>query len=482
MTPPNAASLIAILITAFGIGSVNPLPTIASGIALVIIVRVLWLPQLPPVLLFASVFQWLQVAGPIFSANFEGRLLSEDFAQGIYYEYAAWLSLAAIVTLSISMRLGVQGFRYQPQVIKQHSAQLSLSRLFIAYLFCSALNTGLTWLSWRAGGLRQPLLAFASVKWLPVFLIFWTTTYSNKPKTVMLIVLAIEVIIGFSGFFSGFKAVLFLYMIVVAGVAKSLMKPQLLIGATATLVLALFWQAIKNDYRNFLNQGTGMQEVSVPVAARLKFLMIAATTVSGEDLREGFVTGVTRLGYIGFFAQSLEHVPRKVPHQGGDLWLGAIKHLLMPRLFFPDKPEINESKRTQQFTGVFVPGSDRGTSISIGYVGESYIDFGYIGMFVPICLLGYLFGLTFRFFLDRSVFCILGLAISTTILLTFALNFGASNISMVGGFVTASIAYLLMLGFLDKTIWRWISTPSRQHLQPTNMVVNLLSKSPNSGP
>ena len=474
MTPPIAANFIAIAITAFGIGSLNPLPTIASGIALIIIVRTLWLPRLPPVPLFASTFQWLQVAGPIFSANLEGKRLSEDFEQGIYYEYAAWLSLAAIVTLSIGMRLGIRNFRYQPQVIEQHSRQLSLSRLFVAYLFCSVLSTGLTWLSWRAGGLRQPLLAFASIKWIPVFLIFWATTYSNKPKTVMLIVLAIEVIIGFSGFFSGFKNVLFVYMIAVAGVVKSLMKPQLLLGATATLVLALFWQAIKNDYRNFLNQGTGMQEVSVPVTARIKFLMKAATTVSGEDLREGFVTGFTRLGYIGYFAHSLNHVPRKEPHQGGNLWLGAIKHFLMPRFFFPDKPEINESKRTQQFTGMFIPGSDRGTSISIGYVGESYIDFGYIGMFVPIFLLGYLFGRTFRFFLDRSAFCLLGLAISTTILLTFALNFGASNISMIGGFVTAFIAYLLMLGFLDKKIWRWIAPPDRQKIQPANIIIKRL--------
>ncbi len=470
LTPPIAANLIAILITAFGIGSLNPLPTIASGIALIIIVRTLWLPRLPPVLLFAATFQWLQVAGPIFSANIEGKRLSEGFEQGIYYEYAAWLSLAAIVTLSIGMRMGVQKFRYQPQVIEEHSRQLSLPRLFIAYLFCFALSTGLTWLSWRAGGLRQPLLAFASIKWIPIFLIFWTTTYSNKPKNVMLIVLAIEIIIGFTGFFSGFKSVLFVYLIVVAGVLKSLMRPQFLLGATATLVMALFWQAIKTDYRTFLNQGTGMQVVSVPFTERIKFLAQAATTVSVEDLHEGFVNGFTRLGYIGYFAYSMEHVPRQVPHQGGDLWLGAIKHFLMPRLFFPDKPEINESKRTRQFTGVMVAGSDQGTSISIGYVGESYIDFGYVGLFVPVFVLGYIFGRSFRFFLERSTYCLLGLATSTTILLTYAVSYGASNISMVGGFVTACLAYVVMLGFFDKSIWRWSAREGRQRIPSEKLV------------
>ncbi len=475
MTPPVTANLLAVLIAAFGIASVNPLPTIASGIALVIIVKLLWFPQLPPVLIFSSVFQWLQVAGPIFSANFEGRLLSEDFEQGIYYEYAAWLSLAAIVTLSIGMRFGVQNFRYQPQVIQQHSAQLSLPRLFIGYLLCFALSTGFTWLSWRAGGLRQPLLAFASIKWIPVFLIFWTTVYSRKPKTVMLVVLAIEVIIGFTGFFSTFKSVLFVYLIVVAGVFKSLMRSQLILGAAATLVLALFWQAIKIEYRSFLNQGTGEQVVMTPVSQRIQFLVKAATTVTAENLHEGFVSGFTRLGYIGYFAHSLQHVPRQIPHQGGDLWLGAVKHVLMPRLFFPDKPEINESKRTRQFTGVMVAGSDQGTSISLGYVGESYIDFGYIGMFVPILLLGYIFGRTLRLFLERSAFCLLGLATSTTILLSYAINFGMSNISMVGGFVTGFIAYSLMVSIFDKKIWKWIAPPARQRGPSVNVVMKPVS-------
>ena len=50
-----------------------------------------------------------------------------------------------------------------------------------------------------------------------------------------------------------------------------------------------------------------------------------------------------------------------------------------------------------------VAGKDRGTSISIGYVGESYIDFGYVGMFLRILGLGYAFGTYFGICLEEKI-------------------------------------------------------------------------------
>ena len=56
------------------------------------------------------------------------------------------------------------------------------------------------------------------------------------------------------------------------------------------------------------------------------------------------------------------------------------------------------------YTGSRVAGTEEGTSIGIGYMAESYIDFGPIYMFVPILLLGVFYGLIYRYFIARKDF------------------------------------------------------------------------------
>ena len=57
--------------------------------------------------------------------------------------------------------------------------------------------------------------------------------------------------------------------------------------------------------------------------------------------------------------------------------------------------------------------SEEGTSISIGYMAESYIDFGAVGMMVPIFGLGLLLGGFYRWMLRRDPSRLLGMALAT---------------------------------------------------------------------
>jgi hypothetical protein len=72
-------------------------------------------------------------------------------------------------------------------------------------------------------------------------------------------------------------------------------------------------------------------------------------------------------------------------------------------------------------------------------MAESYIDFGPVGMFVPIFLLGVFYGLIYRYFIARKNFRVLGFALGTALLLTVHQDFGASNAKIVGGIVTGLI-------------------------------------------
>ena len=140
-----------------------------------------------------------------------------------------------------------------------------------------------------------------------------------------------------------------------------------------------------------------------------------------------------------YFALAIGNVPDHLPYEKGQLWFGAVKHVLMPRAFYPDKGIIDDSERTSYYTGIQVAGMEQGASISIGYMGESYIDFGPIGMFAPIFVLGLLYGLVYRLFVKYARFKVIGFGAATSVLLFSAYNFETSNVKILGGMLACAI-------------------------------------------
>jgi hypothetical protein len=106
-----------------------------------------------------------------------------------------------------------------------------------------------------------------------------------------------------------------------------------------------------------------------------------------------------RLTYVEFFGVVLTTVPAGIPHEAGALMWDSISRPFMPRLFFPDKAIIDDTARTNFYT-YGLAGSDEGTSISLGWIAEMYIDFGEFGMFAAIFAIGYLYGRIYRFCLQ----------------------------------------------------------------------------------
>jgi hypothetical protein len=79
----------------------------------------------------------------------------------------------------------------------------------------------------------------------------------------------------------------------------------------------------------------------------------------------------------------------------------AISRPFMPRILFSDKSIIDDTERTNFYTGGVV-GNYAGTSISLGWIAETYIDFGQYLMMGAILLIGYFYGRVYRWCLDGS--------------------------------------------------------------------------------
>jgi hypothetical protein len=72
----------------------------------------------------------------------------------------------------------------------------------------------------------------------------------------------------------------------------------------------------------------------------------------------------------------------------------------VPRFFWPEKPSVNDSNRWYQVAyGLTRQNELNGVSIAVGYLPESYINFGWLGSFMVMFCLGILLGVFEKIFL-----------------------------------------------------------------------------------
>ena len=179
--------------------------------------------------------------------------------------------------------------------------------------------------------------------------------------------------------------------------------PTLCIGFASLLVLVTVWSAVKVEYRAALNQDSPGQNVTIGVKERLQTLVGLTEKLDADNLADGVVNLALRIAYINYLAKVLEYVPDVRPYEQGALWGEAIDLVLKPRILFPEKEVLaSDSERTMLYTGEGLASGGEGTSISIGYVGDSYIDFGIRGALAIPFMLGVLYAVIARHILAAN--------------------------------------------------------------------------------
>jgi len=425
--------------------------------------------------LFVCLYQLLQVFAPIVHAEMNNVPLSTLFG-GEVFERATWLSLAGVVAFSAGMSLTLRWWapvtRISNWSCRRDAARISVHQLLRAWAVLFVMEQILIGLisipsigtAWRPIG----ALRFAAV-----LLIFQNVFIKKAKWWVLILIVGCETLSGFLSYFSSFKTVYFLLLVAAATYLRrdrSLWFPFLM-ATVAVLGLAFFWQSIKGQYRQFLNQGAEEQVVKVSLEERLDYLGSSATDLRGESFSEVIEGSLRRLGYINYFGYCLIQVPGSIGHTKGRLWKEALENITQPRILFPDKQVFNDSDRTNEFTGLGVADASKGTSIGIGYVGESYVDFGVPLMFVPIFLFGMAVGFGYAHLVRKTKPRIIGIGLGTSLLLNSVLFLESSNAKMLGGFVSSFMVYLVFLQVQKRVFPEWfgVFTPNgadaRRHLQ-----------------
>ncbi len=307
-------------------------------------------------------------------------------------ELAVGLGLLGLVVLALGARVGMR--RPDPKVgeqAEQEALRISVPMAFICFVASFGLSSVCKVISNLIPGTTQALVAVVTIKWILLFLVCVGALQQRRHYAFLWAAIGIEFFVGLLGYFSSFKNGFFLLIIVMLASRHLWNVRRVLLGITVCLILVLssiVWSAIKEDYRDFLNQGSKTQAVLVPIPERVDKLQELVGGLNDEGFFRGVDALIARVGYVTYFALTIGNVPDRLPHENGRLWIDAVKHVFMPRILNPGKGIIDDSARTTYYTGVMVAGLEQGTSISIGYMGESYIDLGPFGMFLPIFLLG----------------------------------------------------------------------------------------------
>ncbi|WP_047551030.1 hypothetical protein [Psychroserpens sp. Hel_I_66] len=389
-----------VLITFSALGNADFL-AIPSVVVLFFLCKWFATDHYPPVLLIAFAYQWLQVSVKVIYATLTFKTLQDvaEFPNEIVQAYL--LSCLALLLLGYGVFSMLKEIKIYPNRILQYLLSLDTKKTLIAYLLFSVFATVLYGLRFTIPGLFQGIVALGYIKWTLFFFMFYSALKQNQYRSILYLIIFFEFISGFASYFADFKTIVF--MVIISYLALyQIRHKQFFILAIAFVVfgyVGVIWTSIKFDYREFVSEDAGQQVVTVSDEEALGYLVDNVGNISPEQLDLGFRAMIDRISYIDYFASTIEYVPNVVAHENGKLTKDAIMHVLVPRLFNPNKAAIDDSKHLTKYTGVFYADASMGVSFALGYVGDFYIDFGPFWMLFALFIFGKCIG-----FIIRSIY------------------------------------------------------------------------------
>jgi len=374
------------------------LASLFGAFGLFLLYTMFWTRRQPAVLFWALLHQWLQINITLIYVNITGQ----DFIEFFKYRESAWnaywLGMAGWLTFSLGIWCMTRQISHAS--IKNWAERLDPEKCFKVYIIFLILNVTLPYLP--ISGLGQLIIAFSMLKWGFFYLFFAASMNSGRHKKFLFLLIFSELIYSLFSIFSDFKSILIMPLILFPAFYKDRagLKKLLLVAVLSSflLILGLIWTSVKTDYRQFLSGGHKGQVINVSREEAMSELGNLIASTDSQKIFSAIPDLVSRISYLDFLSGTIGNVPQNLPHEDGEIVKKALLHILMPRILFPNKEEIHDSLHTNKYVGEYVA-DYLTTSISIGYVGDLYIDFGYlapIAVFIDGLLIGFLFRLLFQ--------------------------------------------------------------------------------------
>lgn len=374
-----------------------------AAICFAVILHYLQQPFKPSVFTIIFIYHFIQIAAGIWLSNYLGN--------DINYR-SEYTGIATVISFTglIVMMLPVIHFQNKIPVlsyaiIREHAGRLSIKKTFYAYVTAFFLANLLGGIAFLFAGFTQVILVIVKVKWFLFLLFGFQVFIKNRMKKAFFLFVTVEFTLGFFSYFSDFKTVFFFLAFIAITFLRRVYLRHLLLAIfflVAAFVLGVMWSGVKGEYRRFLNQGQKEQVVVVSKEEALEKLAELSAEQDAKSFGESVEIFLNRLQYTYHLAKTMEKIPADIPHQFGKNWGETLEFVFTPRILNPDKPRYEASVKTRKYTGLAYAGARSGTSVSLGYFADGYVDFGFLGMFIPLLIIGFIYGATYFYFIRNS--------------------------------------------------------------------------------
>ena len=370
----------------------NPLESVFAIAQLKVLLHAYWRKNVPPVALLLFLIPYIEISTNIIEANVQNLTLNE-LLHGTGRE-AYWLSAIGLYAVHFGFNFYFRRLAYANLTKMRAVAQnLSLEKMIAAYVIIGPVTNAIGTFISQVGSLYQFVTYLNQISVVILIAICLRQSLLQVVNRLFILFIGVVTILSFYSFFSEWKVVAYAAFIAF-GVAEALNRKMVTRILFLSLLLGnvlLLWQAIKPMYRAHLIgqeslagglQGQGLRIGRV--AALNKFFELSQDYFSGtleveeqletdEDNALIFST-LRRVGYLEFFALTLNNVPAKIGHENGALLASNMTFAFIPRFLNPNKGVKDDGAKVEKYTGFLV---STNSSFSLGHYCEHFIDFGY---------------------------------------------------------------------------------------------------------
>jgi hypothetical protein len=375
----------------------------ASLMALMICARLVMTGDGLFVLPIAVSFHWMQGNLGLIYYALTGREVLAIYDSD--WRPMVMIALGCCVALAAGIRLGLLVRKAPDPSVPRPGFAFSFGLLLTVYVVTVFLEGTLSAISPDYPSLRQIITTFDSARLGVLFLILRRLCAPPSRFGLVALVVSIEIVLGITGFFAGFREPIVLAVLAVLEVFDRRSTKHWMALAVATVVicaLGVLWMGIRADYRREyveVDQFSGSRNARIN---RVEDLTSSFMKNDADSLLRTTDQLVDRMWTIYYPALALKRVPSIIPHTNGQILGAALLHIVTPRVFFPNKGELpSDSDEVRKYANMAVAGREVNTSIAFGYSAESYIDFGLPWMFLPVLAYGLFVGACYAVF--RSV-------------------------------------------------------------------------------
>jgi hypothetical protein len=363
----------------------------------------------PPVLALAFTLQWVTVCIGLYYVAITGRPVQVTI--GSDYQPMVLIGLGCLMVLLAGLLLGQYVVRrLQPLEGVRPAYALTFKSLVITYVIATILAGFVHDFAWSLPSITQAIIAISFLRLGLLYLVLRRLVAENR-WAVMAGVLLLEIGLGFTGFHAGFREPLIMAVLAfLERFDRRSVRHWVSLGVLCSgmAILGVTWISVRVNYRErYLADEAFAQNRG----ARFDSITAAAKQWSAQDRSQFYGnidSFIDRLWAIYYPALAVARVPEVIPHTDGKLMADTLKFVFMPRVFFPDKPEIgSDSELVRRYSGVWVAGANEDTDIAFGYAAESYVDYGVPMMFLPVFIWGTFMGICyagmFKYFRHRDI-------------------------------------------------------------------------------